>query len=196
MSVFVRGEFLSDAKRFFDEFPEVAEKAAVMAINTTAERKAIPMIRHDAESQVNFPSGYLDGDDRLGLTQRATRGSMEAVITARDRPTSLARFITGEAKIGQAGVTVRVKKTGGGNRMDKAFVVKLKNGNRGVAIRLKPGETPDRAYKPVMLADNVWLLYGPSVDQVVRTVAEAALPEIGDLLSDEFYRNFDRLSRG
>ncbi len=196
MSVFVRGEFLQDATKFFEDFPEIAERAAMMSINQVAERKAVPMIRHDAESQVNFPSGYLDGEDRLGVSQKATQGSLEAVITARDRPTSLARFIVGEAKVGQAGISVRVSKGGGGARMDKAFVVKLKNGNRGVAIRLKSGETPDRAYNPVALADNVWLLYGPSVDQVVRTVAEASIPEIGNMLSDEFYRQFVRLSGG
>lgn len=197
MSVLVRGDFLKEAREFFEEFPMITENAAMLALNQVAERKAVPMIRHDAESQVNFPAGYLDNQDRLGLSQKATRGSLEAVITARDRPTSLARFAPGqtpENTRGQ-GITVQVKK-GRSRYMKKAFMVRLNNGNIGLAIRLRQGERPDRAYKPVLLANNVYLLYGPSVDQVVRTVAEASLPAIGDMLSNEFFRQFARLSHG
>ena len=77
--------------------------------------------------------------------------------------------------------------------MGKAFLVKLKNGNMGLATRDKA--LIDRAYKPVMLDRGVYLLYGPSVDQVVRTVAEDALPNIGDKVFDEFLRQFARVTR-
>lgn len=197
MSVFVQGNFLKEAREFFEEFPQISEQAAVMSINQVAERKAVPMIRRDAESQVAFPSGYLDSPDRLEVSRKATASNIEAVVTARDRPTSLARFAPGQSPESTRGkgVTVTVKK-GRSRTLQRAFMVRLKNGNVGVAIRLKPGERPDRAYKPVALANNVYLLYGPSVDQVVRTVAEESLPEIGEFLSKEFYRQFTRLSRG
>lgn len=197
MSVVIAGEFLSEMRKYFDEFPAITERAAMMAINQSADRKAVPMIRKEAESQVAFPAGYLDDPDRLGVTQRAQIGSLEAVVTARDRPTSLARFAPGQSAqtAGNNGVLVEVHR-GKTRRMKKAFFVKLKNGNVGVAIRLKDGVTPSRAYKPVVLAKNVYLLYGPSVDQVVRTVAEESLPEIGTFLGNEFYRQFARLSRG
>lgn len=197
MSVTIQGDFLTDMRQFFDEFPEITERSALMALNQVAERKAVPMIRHDAESQVAFPSGYLDSPDRLGVSRKATQSSLETVITARDRPTSLARFAPGQTPESgrNQGVTVMVKK-GRSRHMKKAFLVRLKNGNVGLAIRLKQGERPDRAYKPVLLANNVYLLYGPSVDQVVRTVAEESLPEIGNMVSNEFFRQFARLSRG
>lgn len=196
MSVSVAGNFLTEIRTFFAEFPDITESAALMAINQVAERKGVPMIRHDAESQVNFPRGYLDSPDRLAVTRRATRGSLKAVITGRDRPTSLARFSPGSTpeNTRNKGVPVQVKRGGSVQRLNKAFLVRLKNGNIGLAIRLKPGVRPDSAYKPVALDSGVWLLYGPSVDQVLRSVAEAALPRLGDSVSKEFSRQFARLS--
>lgn len=197
MSYMVSGNFLKEAQRYFDALPEIAEKAAMMALNQVGEREALPMIRRSAENQVAFPHGYLDNPDRLGLRRKATRGRLEVVITARDRPTSLARFAPGQTPENTArkGVTVQVKR-GRSVKMNKAFMVRLKNGNTGLAIRLPSGQRPSAAHKPVALDNGVWLLYGPSVDQVFRTVAEESLPQIGEKASREFLRQFARLSRG
>lgn len=195
MSATIRGEFLKEARQYFDALPEIAMNAAMMAVNQVAEREALPMIRRDAESQVNFPKGYLDTPDRLGISRKATRGSLEAVITARDRPTSLARFAPGQTpeSTRRKGVTVSVKR-GRVTHMNKAFLVRLSNGNVGLATRDK--SLIGRAHKPVMLGRGVYLLYGPSVEQVFSGVADDALPSIGKKLSNEFFRQFTRLSRG
>lgn len=195
MSYEILGSFLKEATQFFVDLPDVANKSAMLALNQVSEREAIPMIRRSAESQINFPKGYLDNPDRLGITRKATLGSLEVVITARDRPTSLARFAPGQnpQNTRRGGVTVQVKK-GRTKHLGKAFLVRLKNDNIGLATRDKA--LINRAYKPVMLDRGVYLLYGPSVDQVVKTVAEDALPAIGDKVSSEFFRQFTRLSRG
>lgn len=199
MSSLVSGSVLGDVRRYFEELPVIAEKAAVMSINQVVERDGLAMMRSDINSQVAFPTGYLKNDGRLSVTRRAREGSLEAVITARDRPTSLARFTSGQtpASTRKGGVTVEVKR-GKAVHMKKAFLVNLKNGNLGLAVRLKPGESlANKTYgKPVMLAKNVYLLYGPSVDQVFQTVAEESLPELGTMVSKEFLRQFTRLSRG
>lgn len=199
MSSLVSGSVLGDVRRYFEELPVIAEKAAVMSINQVVERDGLAMMRSDINSQVNFPTGYLKNDGRLSVTRKAREGSLEAVITARDRPTSLARFAPGQtpASTRKGGVTVEVKR-GKTVHMKKAFLVNLKNGNLGLAVRLKPGESLGNKTngKPVMLAKNVYLLYGPSVDQVFQTVAEESLPELGSMVSKEFLRQFTRLSRG
>lgn len=193
MSAFIRGSFLKEAREFFEALPEIAEEAAIMAVNQVTERKALPAIRRDMEAQVNFPRGYLDSPDRLQFRQRARRGNIEAVITGRDRPTSLARFAPGQTpgNTRGKGVTVMVKR-GATATMKKAFIVNLKSGNRGLATR-DPGLIK-RAYKPVALGRGVYLLYGPSVDQVMKAVADDNLPMIADELSREFFRQFTRLS--
>ena len=195
MSASIRGTFLKDARMYFDALPEIAMNAAVMAVNQVAERDALPLIRRNTENQIAFPKGYLDQQDRLGITRKATRGSLEAVITARDRPTSLARFAPGQSpeNTRRGGVTVRVKH-GRTKHLGKAFLVRLNSGNVGLATRDK--SLVGRAYKPAVLGRGVYLLYGPSVDQVFGGVAADALPVIGNKLSKEFLRQFTRLSRG
>ena len=80
--------------------------------------------------------------------------------------------------------------------MDQAFLVRLKNNNIGLAVRLKPGEVLQNSEKAVRLDNNVYLLYGPSVDQVFRSVADDKTPKILSDVTAEFLRQFARLSRG
>lgn len=194
----VKGGVLADAVKYFQQLPVVAEKSASLAINQVVERSGLAMMRSNIESQVAFPNSYLKTDGRFGVTRKARPDSLEAVITARDRPTSLARFAPGQTpeSTRKGGVSVQVKR-GKTTRLKKAFMVRLRNGNIGLAVRLKPGESLVNRYsmKPIMLGKNLYLLYGPSVDQVFQTVAEESLPEIGDMVSKEFYRQFARLSR-
>lgn len=195
MSYLIKGDFLREAREYFEAVPLVAAKAASLAMNQVSERDGLAHMRRDMETQVNFPKGYLDTDDRLAVRRPSTPNNLEVVISARDRPTSLARFVAGQTpeSTRRGGVTVSVKK-GGSKRLKKAFLVRLRNGNIGLATRDK--SLVDRAYKPVMLDRGVYLLYGPSVDQVFKAVAEDSLPWLGGRISNEFFRQFARLTRG
>ena len=134
-------------------------------------------------------------------------GSPLAAITARQRPTSLARFAPGQSFVGArrtGGVNVRVNRGGGAKRIKGAFFVRLRRGgdtgdgfNLGLAIRLKPGEKLRGRRKGgtgVMLAPDLYILQGPSVDQVFREVSVAGSPRIADNLVKEFTRQWVRLS--
>jgi hypothetical protein len=199
MSASIGANFLKDAAQYFEDFPEVATQAARLSINQVAERDGLNMLRSDIEGQIDFPAGYLKMQDRLGVTKKASTADLTAIITARDRATSLARFAPGQTpeNTRNRGVSVSVKK-GRRKLLRKAFLVRLKNGNMGLAIRLKQGETISnkREMKAVVLERNVYLLYGPSVDQVFRGVVDDRLPEIGTMLSNQFFRQFARLSNG
>jgi hypothetical protein len=48
----------------------------------------------------------------------------------------------------------------------------------------------------VQVDGNLYLLYGPSVDQVFRDVRFEVQAPIGDVLESSFLRNYGRLSRG
>lgn len=198
MSASIFSQGLKDVQSFFDALPDVARKAAVLAINDTAERTALPEIRRDINAEVSYPNGYLRDPSRLDISRRANQFSLEAAITARDRPTSLARFAAGQTPQNTRGTGVRVEvKRGSRKLLKKAFLVTLKNGNRGLAIRLKEGETLDNKKDPaVKLAPNVYLLYGPSVDQVFKGVAASKQQLITTTLTKQFLRQFARLSNG
>lgn len=196
MSVSVVANGLRDAVEFFRALPQVAEKAAVLAINETATRGGISMIRRDMRDQINFPSGYLE-QGRLRVARKAYGSSLEAVIRGRDRATSLARFAAGQRPENTRKRPIQVQvKNGQSLWMRKAFLVRLNNGNIGLAVRLKPGEQMRNTDAAVALAPNVFLLYGPSVDQVFRGVAEDRAPDIANLVERNFLRQFARLANG
>lgn len=178
-----------------------------IALNQTAERKGLTAIREAMEEEIAFPAGYLRDRKRLGVTQRATNSTLEARITARGRPTSLARFASGAAAIGnRAGsrltvrVNPRVRRT-----LSRAFLVRLKAGqgpvsddnfNVGLAIRLKPGERISNKRQMVPFGGGLYLLYGPSVDQVFLTTVPNESGAIADAVAEEFFRQFELRTSG
>lgn len=207
MSARITAIGIKDFQDYLEDRPEIVRRSARLAINDTAERKAVPQFRKSMQEQVSFPASYLRDPSRFGVKKKATEADLTAVISARFRPTSLARFATGATTIGAArrrgGVNVRVN-TGGAKFLRGAFFVQLRRGrdtsdgfNLGLAIRLKPGESIRGRRKGstgVMLDENLALLYGPSVDQAFRDVSTADSPKVAQLLEREFLRQWVRLS--
>lgn len=198
MSATITARALTEVKRYFEEFPDVAQQAAVLAINDTVNREGMTLIKKDMRDQIDFPSGYLEGG-RLKVTRTASKESLEAVIRGRDRATSLARFAPGQtpANTRNSGVRVMVRR-GSGKVLRKAFLINLRNGNVGLAIRLPNGQQPNETTAAVAMTSGskstLWLLYGPSVDQVFRGVAEQRSDDIAELVYNKFLRQFGRLA--
>lgn len=181
--------------------PEKLVRFATMAINKTVDRARTRAAQRIAQ-QVAFPASYLRGENsRLFVKKRATGSDLEGVVAGRHRPTSLARFVRDNnpsAARKRGGLTIQVK-PGEARFVKGAFLVKLRAGaektdtkyNLGVAIRLKQGQRPRNSRAAVQLDRNVWLLYGPSVNQVFQTVCEDVAPETRDFLVAEFMRLLD-----
>jgi hypothetical protein len=189
-------------EQYLSLLPDRAKQAASLAINQTATRKGMATLRENMREEIAFPAGYLEKKNRLGVTKFAKPDDLEGIITGRDRPTSLARFASG-APGGRSRVSLRVN-PGRTQTLSSAFLVRLRAGqgpvtddafNLGLAIRLRKGERISNKREMVPFAAGLYLLYGPSVDQVFRTVAASAAPEIADLFVDEFRRQFARLGR-
>lgn len=187
------------------DLPPQISLAAVQAINKTADSTRTDSARRIL-SQINFPESYLNpGSKRLFVSRLATRGKPEAAITARRRPTSLARFVTGTLADKQVGVQVKVKKNGKTETLRRAFVVRLRGdadtkGNFGLAVRLPKGESLRGRNTAVRMANGLYLLYGPSVQQVFldnegEGVAQDVSPIAAEKLADEFQRIFDRITK-
>lgn len=213
MTVRVELRGLESVERLLGEAPAVAREAMRFAVNGAAKfaaRQASKEIRR----QVNFSRSYL-GDaskgGRLAITQVAKGNDLTAVISARQRPTSLARFASGTPTFGKTrgrGARVKVKPGGGYRVIKNSFFLRLNAGtsnvdgfNAGLAIRLKPGEGLRRRRKGLVglkafgKDKNLFLLYGPSVDQVFQTVREDIQPAVTDYAEREFLRQFSRLAR-
>lgn len=192
---------LLDIENFLEAAPDITRKSASLAINDVLAGQGLTRYRKAVAAEVEFPSGYVN--DKIEIGQRATPTSLVASVIGRQRPTSLARFATSGAIGSKGGVSVRIK--GGSRFMPSAFLVRLKQGpsisddgyNIGLAVRLKEGMALKKkdTSRMVHLEQNVVLLYGPSVDQILRNeAAEATTPEIVDAIATEFFRQFQRLS--
>jgi|AntRauTorcE11897_2_1112592.scaffolds.fasta_scaffold00620_20 hypothetical protein len=172
-----------------DLAPQIARKAQ-QAINTTTRRRRTSAAR-EMQQQVAFPARYLSGSSgRLKIDKMASPRSLEARITGRDRPTSLARFAASRnpaasRKAGGVKVTVAPGET---QFMEGAFIMKLKGGNLGLAIRLKAGESVRNKKQMTRVGKGLYLLYGPSVNQVFRGVAEDGVRDTAGFLAQEFFR--------
>lgn len=195
---------LAEMQDFLALAPQATKRAARLAINDTTRRTAVPRSVEEMNALVAFPAGYLTDKNRFQITRLATEDNLEAAVVARQRPTSLARFTTG-GSVGKAGVRVRVSPRGS-RSMGRAFLIRLPQGrvlteeafNLGLAIRLKPGEQFVNKKEVVAKAmgRGLYLLYGPSVDQVFRSVSQDISPEIAEELSRQFFRQFARLTGG
>jgi hypothetical protein len=205
MSLLVEYDALTGLGDLMESYKRETPRAARIALNDIAQGEGLAVYRKAIIDDVDFPDGYLT-TDRLGVTNKATDQNLAVTITGRQRATSLARF----AEPGQnpqntrgVGVKVRVSQRGGTSDIN-GWLVRLRSGsgdgndnlNIGLAIRLKPGERlrNKREQRAVRLDDNVYLLYGPSVDQVFRDVAVTDTPQVIDKIASEFFRQFFRLT--
>lgn len=169
--------------------PKKVELALQRAMNRTADQtrtRLSRMIRAD----VNLTAGDLSpGGKRLFVSQRASakNGAMQIRISGRGTPTSLARFSTKTKR-----PKVRVKRAGAARHIPGSFLINLKNGNTGLAVRSK--EKPAGAYKPRQMKNGLWLLYGPSVDQILLAASRDngafadVEPWAAEKLEAEFWR--------
>lgn len=198
----IDGRALPGLARYIEEQPQIANTAARIALNDVAAGAGMKLLRQGIEEEVDFPAGYL-GKDKLYVSQKARDANLTVVISAARRPTSLARFVQGDKTPNRrGGVKVRVKRGGAVKTMERAFLVKLRAGktlenfNVGLAIRLKEGERiiNKREQSAIQLTHNVYLLYGPSVDQVFSSVAYFSIGEILEMTETEFLRQYVRMS--
>lgn len=175
-----------------DKVPGQVRKAAMRAVNlaTTKGRSASGRA---IRNHVNLPAGYLTGaTGRLELSKPASQSSLERDITGRRRPTSLARYVSGGSKTRGVRVTV---KPGAAKYIRRGFVMKLRSGasesnNKGLAIRTDGG-APAGSFKAKKINDNLWLVYGLSVDTLFRRVIDEVSPGIADDMEAEFWRQLN-----
>lgn len=215
MTIRIELRGLEQVERYFERAPTIARDALKFAVNGAAKfgaRRASEEIR----KQVRFSRSYLGDaskpEARLRITRVAKGNDLTAVISARRRPTSLARFASGTPSFGRSrgkGPRVKIKPGAGYKTIKNGFFLRLRAGtsnldkfNVGLAVRIKSGEMLKNRNKglsglaPFGKDKNLYLLYGPSVDQVFQTVREDISPAVGAEAEREFLRQFARLSRG
>lgn len=201
MSYYIEPTGLKAFDELLRQLGQSVEPSASDAINETAVF-ARRLGSQEIRQRINFTAKYIDGG-RLAITRRAKPADLEAVVTGRDRPTSLARFAQGSPRFGRQRTPprVRVKASGGASPIRNGFWMRLRRGNAvvsaenaniGLAIRLAEGERVKNKNEMVPIGRNLYLLYGPSVGQVYRTVAEKSSDEVSAQLANRFAHHLGR----
>lgn len=204
----VKTSGLPDFEDRLAAMPEKAVKAAVLATNAAATKAAV-WGKREVISQVAFPKRYLD--DKLKVVSKANANNIEAVVRGEFQARSLASFAANKpktfAKFYKIAPRLRIKPTSNaGSFGTRMFFLALRQGQRfdeeafnvGLAVRLKKGEqlrNTTGAVKATKIP-NVYLLYGPSVNQVFQTVAPNIAGDVANYQATEFERQFRRLDRG
>ena len=185
-------EFASKGLAAFGDTRAISDqmrRAAAQALNSTVQ-KTRAMVVDRLGREIAFPAGYLDpAGGRLGVQGTASPEVLEVRLRARGRATSLARFASGAVVGKRGGVNVEVK-PGKTVRMPRAFVIRLNNGNLGLAMRLRPGESMQRSRAAQQMRNGLWLLYGPSVAQGFAQHLDKGklIEETGATMEAEFSR--------
>jgi hypothetical protein len=168
---------MADALGLVGDLDENTTTALVRALNKGSAKIRTQMDKMVRE-EVNFPASYLrPKKGRLYVSQKAGKTSLQTTITGQSRPTSLARFIKSGTPLPGSGkrpkdgeISLQVK-TGKTTKIKGAWLVRLPGNadskNLGLAIRTPEGQRPRGGYAPKQLAPNVWLIYGPSIQQVL-----------------------------
>lgn len=178
------------------EVSPAIRRSAMRAVNYATSRARTASSRRIRDT-FNLSARYLSqGEGRLTST-KADMSNLEGTITARRQATSLARYARGSVLSGKAqraskGVMVKVAKAGPAKRISRGFLIRLRGAggglnNLGLAVRTD-GSPPHGAFKPKKLTDNLYLLYGMSVDRMFDRVIGPMTPEIQDNLEQEFDR--------
>lgn len=171
--------------------PEDIAKLERMAINKIAD-KARTSASKAIRERWNFKAGYLD--PKLRVVKKASDNDLVAIVKGEDQPRMLARFSTDtvESSKKKGGVSLEVR-LGMARFMRKAFIIRLRNDNLGLAWRSKDGSAPTLASKPKEISPGLFILYGPSVDQAFRTVLDRGglANKTQEDVYDEFYRLLD-----
>lgn len=183
--------------RALEDAPEKTKRIASRAINRALDRTRTRSA-HAIREQVAYPSGYLSPrSKRLSVTKRSDPATLRGEITGRQRATSLARFAQNTPRRGRE-VRLQVK-PGKITTIPGAFLIKLRAGtadietknNRGLAVRLAPGQVLRNKRQTRRVASGLYLLFGPSVDQIFRDVSEMEAEPAADFLEAEILRQLE-----
>lgn len=189
--------------RQIEQLGEKGDRAAARALNAGAQF-AVREGARDIASELNLTQQYVKSGARLGVSGRASAGNLEAKVTGRDRPTSLARFSSSAQAFGRQKLspTVSVARGSPGRRIPGSFFMRLRKGNSGelgnvgLAVRVKPGESvPGKRVQPKASKSGLAMLYGPSVGQAFRSAAPRAAGPTSDKVVQSLLREFDRMMR-
>ena len=186
---------------FVARTPEVAAEAAKLAVGDAAEWGR-NLSKREMVSAVNLPADALAGR-RFRISQRPTTANPEAVISADNNPLGLSRFVVSQKARGAAHPKVRIL-VGGATKSfsdpdikgSYSFLIPTPGGADGVGLALRTKAPLRNSRAARKIGRDLYLLSGPSVNQMFGQLMPTIVPRVEAKLQTEFARQYERLIRG
>lgn len=137
-----------EVEKALKEAPKAAEKAAIRTLNRTADKARVAASKAVRETY-NIKAGDLSKSVKI---TRASQSKLETVLTIVGKPVGLIAFAA--RKIAK-GVTYKILKSSGRDRLPHAFIATMKSGHRGVFERTGKARLPIRERKFITMP-SVW----------------------------------------
>lgn len=186
---------------FVARTPEVAAEAAKLAVGDAAEWGR-NLSKREMVSTVNLPADALAGR-RFRISQRPTTQNPEAVISADNNPLGLSRFVVSQKDKGSAHPKVRILVGGAtksfsdpGTKGSYSFLIPTPGGANGVGLALRTKGPLRNSQAARKIGRDLYLLSGPSVNQMFGQLMPTIVPRVEAKLQTEFARQYERLIRG
>lgn len=224
---------LKALRKKIQQFPVAAARASTKAANEVAAQVEVEAPR-DITNEINLTPSYVHSKFRV---RKATILRGVAIVSSRKRGTRLARFYPQQQTVSsprakgddlrgispgrkQAGVSVKVKRSGGRKVIKGAFLIPLRagkiDGGNGMGIFVREGdfshaqsimtkgvfpgryrwtkgvEQTQQERSNASTSGQLRHLYGPSVDQMFRGWILKNKPDIGARLAVAFRAHFAR----
>lgn len=118
-----------EVERAFREAPKTAEKALIRTLNRTIDKVRVAASRTVRETY-NIKAGDLNKSVKVS---KAGPSKFETILNIFGKPVGLIAF---GARQTAKGVTYKILKGGGRDRLTHAFIATMKSGHRGVFERI------------------------------------------------------------
>lgn len=185
-------------QKYLEKYPAVAKQAALLAVSDTAQW-ARTYVKRTASLAVRLPPEVMSGGK---FTVKVDRKAMSATVSASKNVMGLSRFVTSERKAGAKYPSTKIKIGGGVKQWghpgvkggDYAFLIPTPNGADGVALALRTKTPPRNTRAARKIGRDLYLLYGPSLDQIFGRYMPTLVPRVETYLQAEFARQFRRLN--
>lgn len=186
---------------FVARTPEVAREAAKLAVGDTAEWGR-NLAKREMKAAVNLPEDALAAR-RFRIAQRPTNAHPEAVLSADNNPLGLSRFVVGQKAKGTPHPKVRILVGGATKSFSSpdrkgtySFLIPTPGGADGVGLAVRTKRPLQKSQAARKIGPDLYLLSGPSVNQMFGQMIPALVPRIEAKMQTEFARQYERLIRG
>lgn len=178
---------LENLDAYVRRFGDGANKAASMTLNDTA-RWARTRLKAQMQADIRLTESAFTGK-RLYVAEFANPGHLQATVRGDKQGYSLSRFSVDKPVRLARAPFLQIKRGGPSVQVKRGFFLPAPNGALGLAVRTNGPLTKGKGRK---ISKNLYILFGPSPDQMMKRLVPELVPSVLRYADTEFTRQIKR----